>query len=332
MKKKTILIILLLIALLLIIFVLYNNKETKNTQILEKKEVLIEEKKEIQKEKNPEKHEKTKPETQSKQKKERKTKNENKYTWDELKIQPKYVPEGVFYTFTAFDVYGKSMVLAGNFDNKYIIRYFENNKISDVEIKDMPQDILYENENLYVLCYKHLYILKNKKIIKDISFNIPYISLFDKLLFFDGIFNVLMSDGSAFQLIDEKLVRKKYLMTKDNIAVWVKKTSAKSFEIRTNPDNKNIDRAKTYKNEIGSITLIGNSSDDYYCIIDIIENNTIGNIKRVISSHKDNFEKETQILPERTYSDIKNDIKIHNNILYYIIVNKNGLTLKLKKL
>jgi len=332
MKKKTILIILLLIALLLIIFVLYNNKETKNTQILEKTEVLIEKKKEIQKEKKPEKHEQSKLETQSNQKEKLKTENENNYTWDELKIKPKYVPEGVFYTFTAFDVAGKSLVFAGNFDNKYIIRFFEDNKISDVEIKDMPQDILYEKGNLYVLCYKHLYILKNKKIIKDIAFNIPYISLFDKLLFFDGIFNVLMSDGSAFQLIDEKLVRKKYLMTKDNIAVWVKKTSAKSFEIRTNPDNKNIDRAKTYKNEIGSITLIGNSSDDYYCIIDIIENNTIGNIKRVISSHKDNFEKETQILPERTYSDIKNDIKIHNNILYYIIVNKNGLTLKLKKL
>ncbi|RLD51548.1 MAG: hypothetical protein DRI94_05735 [Bacteroidetes bacterium] len=332
MKKKTILIILLLIALLSIFFVLNKHKKTEKTEILKKPEVLIEKKKEIQKETKSEKQEQTKPETQTKQKKELKTKDENNYTWDELKIQPKYMPEGVYYTFTAFDVAGKTTVLAGNFDNKYIIRFFEDNKISDVEIKDMPQDILYEKGNLYVLCYKHLYILKNKRIIKDISFNIPYISLFDKLLFFDGIFNVLMSDGSAFQLIDDKLVRKKYLMTKDNTAVWVKKTSAKSFEIRTNPDNKNIDRAKTYKNEIGSITLIGNSSDDYYCIIDIIENNTTGNIKRVISSYKDNFETEKQILPKRTYSDIKNDIKIHNNILYFVIVNKNGLTLKFKKL
>ncbi len=332
MNKKTILIILLLIALILIFFVLYKNKKTENTQILNKTEVLKKEKKEKQKETKSVIHEQTKSETEKIKKEEIKTKDENKYSWNELKIQPQYMPEGSFYTFTAFDVDSASLILAGNFDNKYIIRFFEDNKISDVEIKDMPQDILFEKGNLYVLCYKHLYILKNKKIIKDITFNIPYISLFDKLLFFDGIFNVLMSDGSAFQLIDDKLVRKKYLMTKDNTAIWVKKTSVKSFEIRTNPDNKNIDRAKTYKNEIGSITLIGNSSDNYYCIIDIIEKNTPGNIKRVISSYKDNFETEKQILPKRTYSDIKNDIKIHNNILYFVIVNKNGLTLKLKKL
>ncbi len=332
MKKKIILIILLLIALLFVFFVFHKQKKAESKEVSKKTEVLNEEKKEKQKETKSINHVQTKPETQTKLQEEQKPNDEKIFPWDELKIQPQYEPEGVFYTFTAFDVAGESLILAGNFDNKYIIRFFEDDKISDIEINDMPQDILYEKGNLYVLCYKHLYILKNKRIIKDISFNISYISLFDKLLFFDGIFNVLMSDGSAFQLIDDKLVRKKYLMTKDNTAVWVKKTSAKSFEIRTNPDNKNIDRTKTFKNEIGSITLIGNSSDDYYCIIDIIEKKKAGNIKRVISSYKDNFAKEKQILPKRTYSDIKNDIKIHNNRLYFVIVNNKGLTLKFKKL
>lgn len=136
-----------------------------------------------------------------------------------------------------------------------------------------------------------------------------------------------MSDGSSFQLIDDKLIKHNSLTTKNNTELWVQKTSTNSFEIKTKPTNQKLNRTRKYNTKIGAITLIGNSSDNYYCVIEIIENTQPISIKRIISSNTDNFEETQFTLPQQNYSYIKNDYKIHNNILYTVSINKTGLTL-----
>jgi hypothetical protein len=51
-------------------------------------------------------------------------------------------------------------------------------------------------------------------------------------------------------------------------------------------------------------------------------------IGRVISSSKSNFQEELIILPQKNFSFVKNDYRIHGDILYFLEINSEGLTIK----
>lgn len=302
MKNKTLVLVLLLIITFSAVFYFMKGKKQKVKNEIPNTEVLL--------------------------KKNLTSNHLNKtFKWSELNIKPIKSIEGSDYTFTAFEIIKNELVIAGNFNNKNIIRFLKNEKISNLEIQDTPLDLLFENSKLYVLCFNHIYIIENEKLIQSISISIPTITTYEKLIFFDNAFNILMSDGSSFQLIDDKLIKHNSLTTKNNTELWVQKTSTNSFEIKTKPTNQKLNRTRKYNTKIGAITLIGNSSDNYYCVIEIIENTQPISIKRIISSNTDNFEETQFTLPQQNYSYIKNDYKIHNNILYTVSINKTGLTL-----
>ena len=335
MKKKTILLIILitLIISLLIIFLIKKSRKPVNRKInkIEFTEKVTENKKGILRDTIIPENSK---EIIKKQEQENEKNNgksvigkEKHFFWKELNIQPINTPEGDHYTITAFEIYNGNLITTGSYNNRNVLKFYENGTLKEEELNDLPIDLLFEKGKLYVLCLNHLYIFKDKQIIKDVIFDIPHITLYDKLLYFDGVFNILMSDGSAYQLVDDKLIITKHLMTKNNTEMWIKKTSSKSFEIRTNPNDTKINKKRTYQNEIGSITFIGRSSEDYYCIIDIIEKTKPLKVERIISSSKGNFKEKEQRFSNKEWTYIKNDIKLHGDTLFYIFANKTGLTL-----
>ena len=332
MKKKTIFLT-VLFAVALVLLIIYFAKKQKRQNVKEKtKSEIIKKVKENKKivlqdtiiaKDTTEKQEKIKKQKEDKSI----IGNEKKFSWKELNIEPLNTPEGDYYTITAFEVYNGNLVTTGNYNNRNVLKFYKNGILNEIELKDIPLDMLYEKGKLYVLCLSHLYVFKNEEIISKVAFDIPRITLYDKLLDFDGVFNILMSDGSAYQLIDNKFVRTKHLMTKNNTEMWIKKTSPKSFEIRTSPNDTKMNKKKTYQNEIGSITFIGNSSENYYCIIDIIEKTKPLTVERAIFSSKDNFNKQEKTFSNKNWTYIKNDIKLHGDTLFYIFANKSELTL-----
>jgi uncharacterized protein YxeA len=252
-----------------------------------------------------------------------------KYSWDMLGIKPIENLEGKPYLFTAFDynTNDDELVIAGNY-NKNKLVFIKKSIVSELEITDIPIDILINDNIIYVLCLNKFIVIKNKNIIQDFSHNIKNVMTFNKLLFFENKINLLMSDGSSYIFDNYEIERNNSLVVNKNKEIWIKKTSSKSFEIKSKPNLKKFNKKVKFQDDIGSITFSGLQADDHYITVDILKDTKPITVTRELKSSKDNFSKTIVTLPQRDYSLIKNDIKIKNRIIYIAIITEDYLKIK----
>ncbi|HAQ19499.1 MAG TPA: hypothetical protein DCR40_09745 [Prolixibacteraceae bacterium] len=248
--------------------------------------------------------------------------------WKELGITPIQTIEGTHYTFTAFDIVNDSVVAFAESYDKNIIRFFSLNNqafIDSIELEHIPFEIFFHNNILYILCENNIILLiKDKQVINQHIVENKNTYLFDKFLVLNDNISLLMSDGSSCYFEDGKLKNKESLVFRD-AEVWVLKNSNFSFVI--NDNNNRIIYSYNSKEELGSITIAG-GTDDIYCCIDKIYPVNPVQMARVISSSKSQFQEDLIKLPRKNYSFIKNDYRIHNDILYYLEINPDGLLIK----
>ncbi len=251
------------------------------------------------------------------------------FTWKDLGIKPIKSIEGSHYVFTAFDFDDKhnTLMIAGSYP-QHLVKFIKNGEVEEIEINDVPMDILWDGHRLYILGMKKFTVIKDRKIVQEYEHQITSVTTFDKLLMFDAQLNVLMSDGSAYQYSDGHFSTSEGLLTQNKQEIWVKKTSSKSFEIQSNPKTEAINQRAVYKKNIGSITLLGNQTERYFCIVETIENTQPLSVKRLLKSSTDYFQKTVLELPKRQFAFIKNDLKIHQNKAYTLSVSKTGIGLK----
>ncbi len=255
---------------------------------------------------------------------------DNNYSWHELGIKPVKSFEGSNYVFTAFDYNPNTEeLLIAISSEKNTLKFVKNSSITEVELSDIPLDVLCDNENIFLLCLKKIIVIKNKRIIHELNHDIKNIMTFDKLLFFENYFTILMSDGSSYRYVNNSLQKSASLLVNNKQEVWIQKSSPHSFEIKSKPNNSKINKKIIYPYNIGSITFFGETMSNYYVIIDVIEEkNQKLFVKRELKSSIDNFNKTILKLPSRNFSYIKNDIKIHNNMLFSANVSHKSLRIK----
>jgi len=246
------------------------------------------------------------------------------FTWKDVDIKPMPTPEGVYYVFSGFDIIDEqSMAFVGKYDKGNLLKIIKNNNISKIKLPSIPLDVLATDNKIYVLTQKFLCIVENKQISKKIPINNPQIMFYDKLLLFDGIFNILMSDGSSYQLQNNQLIKHKALVSKTKQEIWIEKSGRDAFLLKANPCQ-NICQTANFSTEIGSITLAGGTTDNIYVCIDQFSKTKPIHINRVISNSQHHFQKKLLTLPSDTYTYVKNDYKIKNNRIYYVKIDKNG--------
>ena len=255
------------------------------------------------------------------------------YTWSELGIKTIESIEGDHYAFTAFeyDQNNQELIIAGSYEKNQMI-FVKDNKTNEVEISDVPLDILVHEDNLYIIGLNKFIVMKNHAVTNEFEHKIIDVTSFDKMLFFDGYVTLLMSDGSSFKYSDGKLSFSESLLTENGKEMWVLKTSDNSFEIKSAPSTEQLNKGATYNEEIGSITLIGEQSTKYYCIVDVIQNTTPISARRDLKCSSDAFKKTVFKLPNPKYSFIKNDIRIHQDHVYSVSLTEQGLTINTAQL
>lgn len=331
MNKKYTIIILTLLLLSFIIYITSINSNSNVELVNNKKDIKqITDSSLVQPFKNKEENNKL---VSKNTKHYNNTNFEKKFTWNDIGIEPLQSIEGANYVFTAFDYDEKNneLVVVGSYEKNKII-YIKDKKYNELEISDIPMDVIVYNDLIYILCINKFIVVENKKITTEFIHNINNITTFDKLLFFDNKLNILMSDGSSYLYTNNKFKHSKNLISKDNTGIWIQKTSPTSFNIETTPKNDKIFTKVNYTNNIGSITLLGSNIEKYYVILDVVQNTKPISITRELKCNKDNFDKTIIQLPNRKFSYIKNDIKLHKNTVYTAHIDSNNLTIKRTKI
>lgn len=256
---------------------------------------------------------------------------EKTYSWEKLGIKPLQSIEGMNYVFSAFGFNDKTdeLVIAGNYGSNKLL-YVNNNddKIIEIEISDIPLDIIINRGITYVLCLNKFIIVNEEKKITVFKHNISNVTTFDKLLLFDNNVIVLMSDGSTYTLKENIFYFSKSLTLNNKKEIWIQKTSNNSFEIKSNSYDSKLNIKASYSKDIGSITFLGGNSQKNYVIVDIIDKSNPVSVSRELKCSNDNYIKTIAKLPNRNFSFIKNDVKIHNSMLYTAKINNDKLTIK----
>lgn len=251
------------------------------------------------------------------------------FTWSELDIIPIKTVEGSNYVFSAFDydISNNELVIARSAENHYLMFINDSNK-TELQISDIPLDISVKNGDVYVLGLSKFIIVSEKKIAQEFTHNIPNVTAFDKLIFFNGKPTILMADGSSYRLKNNNFIKSNSLDV-NNTEVWIQKVSPNSFEIKSKPESQEYQKQVNYDEEIGSISFLGEDLKEYYVVLDKIKyNGQRPYVQRELKSSKDNFKETIIKLPVRDFTFIKNDIKIHNDTIYTIIVTDNNLNIK----
>jgi hypothetical protein len=254
---------------------------------------------------------------------------EKKYLWNDIGIKPKRTIEGTNYIFTAFDFNENTeeLIISGNYGVSKVL-FIKDSLVEEMIVSDIPIDIFVHDENVYLLGFRKFIIIRNKEVIKEIDHNIRNVTTFDKLLFFEGKPTILMSDGSTYNYFNGRFLYSRSLLTQDSVEVWVQKTSSKSFEIRSNVDNSDINLKAMYLESIGSITFWGDNIHEFFVVVDVINGINPVSVTRVLKKSNDSFKETIFELPVRSFSYIKNDIKIHEKTLYVAIVNEQNLIIR----
>ena len=94
-------------------------------------------------------------------------------------------------------------------------------------------------------------------------------------------------------------------------------------------------KTKNYKSEheLGAIQILSSSKENTICSIEeIIRYKPQVIVKRKIASSVDAFDNSFLEVANPTYSIIKSEFKIHDNILYIAELNENELIIKSKTL
>ena len=248
--------------------------------------------------------------------------NKWRFNWKEIGIKPLATPEGIHYTFTAFDVIDpETSIITGNFSGKKLLKYIHNHTVKSIFLPDDPLDILALDGKIYVLTNKALLDIHLNKIQKQFKLNDSNISFFDKLLSFDNQAFILMSDGSAYKIGSSGLSKQNAPTTQNGHEIWLVKTGKNSFSLKEKPCKDLCINAK-FANEIGSVTLSGGNADDVFVCIDKYSNNH--KIHRVLSHSKSGFKTELLHLDYSPFSYVKNNYKFKNGKLYYVKIDKDG--------
>ena len=252
------------------------------------------------------------------------------FSWKEIGIKPLATPEGVHYTFTAFDVIdSETSIIAGNFSGKKLLKFIHNHTVKSISLPDDPLDVLALNDDIYVLTSKALLIVHQNRIQKQFKLNDPNIAFFDKLISFDNQMFILMSDGSAYNIKANGLQKQTAPTTQNGQEIWLVKTGKKSFSLKEKPCS-NLCIQAQFSNEIGSITLSGGNADNVYVCIDKYGKNH--KIYRVLSDSKSGFKTELLHLDYSPFSYVKNNYKLKNGKLYYVKIDKDGYQIVSKKI
>ena len=253
-----------------------------------------------------------------------------RFTWKEIGIKPMATPEGIHYTFTAFDVIDtETSVIAGNFSGKKLLKYIHNHSVKSVPLPDDPLDVLALDGKIYVLTSKALLVIDKNKIKKQFKLNDPNIAFFDKLLSFDNQAFILMSDGSAYKIETNGLNKQNAPTTQNGHEIWLVKTGKKSFSLKEKPC-KDLCINVQFDNEIGSVTLSGGNAENVYVCIDKYGKNH--KIQRILSHSKSGFKSELLHLDYSPFSYVKNNYKLKNGKLYYVIIDKSGYQIDSKNI
>jgi hypothetical protein len=244
----------------------------------------------------------------------------------QLNIQTHLTPEGDYYVTTAFDVSHDELILVGNFNNTNLIKIFslqENKLINEVDLyEDVPLDVYSLNNIIYILTDKSLVLLEDEKIIQKVEHNISDVFLFDRLLSLDNNLYLSMSDGSSYLLKNNVLTEQPYLFL-DGQNIWVKKTSANSFLVSAKNRNISYNDLLT----IGSMTVLGQKEDQLICVIEQIINEKPVKILRRVVSINDDFKKSINTFSQQAFSYLKNDIRIHQDKIYHLLLDSNSMIL-----
>ncbi len=251
------------------------------------------------------------------------------FTWNELGIVPVKNLEGNHYVFSAFDFDSQNneLIIAKS-SERNTLNFIKGSENAELEILDIPLDIIVNNSNVFVLGLNNFLVIENKVIKQKVKHNIQNVTAFDKLIFFQNHPIILMADGSSYKFENNKLNKLNSLEV-DNAEIWIQKTSSNSFEIKSNPTDSRYIKQAEYPNEIGSITFLGETFDECYVILDVV--NYEGgkpNVKRELKSNIDSFKETIMELPKRKFSFIKNDIKVHGNTIYTVTISNTSLNLK----
>ena len=244
-------------------------------------------------------------------------------TWKDLHITPLNTPEGIHYTFSAFDYHKGKFLFATHFAGKNTLKILNNKDTKIIHFQGIPLDLLATDQVIYLLTIKALYKIDwNGKISKTYPINDPNIVYFDKLLIFDQIPQILMSDGTSYEITNNNLRKNKGLLTNKGTYLNLIKRYKYSFFIDENPCKNYCKRYHT-KKEIGSLTFSGGNYKNLFITIDLVDAN--GKYSRKLRYSKDSFKKDLLNLPYNKYTFVKNDFKIKNNKILILKADVKGI-------
>ena len=245
----------------------------------------------------------------------------------DLKIHPVKSLEKEVYMLTAYDVPDENtFVLIGNFEGKNVVRFFDlgTNQIkAELSLPEILLDVFSKDDQIYVLGEKNIFVVTENQVVRTIKHQIPAVFTFDRLLSLDDQLLVSMSDGSAW-VIGEKEVKRIDKLNMMGSSIWVQKTSASTFSVELSED-----RIINYNSEtsLGAMTVLGEMNNELICIIEKITSQKPLVVKRAISSSQDDFFTELQVVDMQPYAFLKNDLRVHGDVVYHLVLHQDKVSL-----
>lgn len=249
----------------------------------------------------------------------------------DLKIKPITSIENEVYMLTAYDLSDeKTFVFIGNFEGQNQVRFFdlETNQIkAELNLPEILLDVFSEGDQIYVLGEKSIFKIKDNQILQNFRHQIPAVFTFDRMLSLDDQIYVSMSDGSAWVIGEEKVEKKDKLNLNGN-SIWIQKTSPKAFRVELSEEG-SINY--TSENSLGAMTVLGQMNDKLVCVIEKVTSQQPLVVQRAISSSEDNFSTELQVVDMQPYAFLKNDLRLHGDVIYHLTLHSDKISLVSQK-
>lgn len=243
-----------------------------------------------------------------------------------LNMAPIQTLENEVYLLTAFDrLDEKTLVFVGNYAHKNEVRFFDletNRIVATLNLDELPLDIYCQKDTCYLLTEKSILAIYDRQIAWFVRHEISGVFTFDRLLSLDGRIYVSMSDGSAFR-IGKKAIKKLDKLYLDGYPVWIQKASPYAFSIEM--ANGSLQYASTQP--LGSMTILGEGDDQLICIVEKVIHQQPLKVQRTITSSADGFKEELQNVDMQPYAFLKNDLRLHGDTVYHLILHNDRVSL-----
>jgi len=251
-------------------------------------------------------------------------------TWSKLGLSPVKIPEGGYYTISAFDydTNSEELVVGVNSNQNKVI-YIRDNSLHEVILDDNIIDMLFYNHTLYVLGEKKVFVIKNKMVHSEYSHGISNVFNVDKMIEFDSIVQVLMSDGSAYVLSDNSKPKPvNGLLNSKGKPISINRSSKSKFEVTQSNGQSPIYSGTINKDkELGSLSIVGGDMNVIYFITEEMSyKNGSFYVDRYLN--QTDSANKTLMSSNNNFSNIKNNIKLMEDQVLILTLNKEGLILK----